>query len=176
MNLNEMVQDPGFLHFQQEDVDDLNRQPPQEQIKTPRFDLFFELDMASELVTEWERFHFGSNDRMRQTIMYYLAFENRFAFVDKNGFLCAQLEPKRRRNYMFFQIQLKNEYTSESIWKLTLQNFGIDYSEPGRRIMWLGGPHIRLIRIFYQWMTEDGLRLLDFETQGKRVLKISEKI
>lgn len=158
MSLNDMVQDPAY---QQHELDDLNAKSLQEQIETPHFDMFVELDVAREKLVDWERFHFGSNDRLRQTIMYYLAFENRFTFVDKNGNFCVQIQAKqyKRNSYVFFQIQLKNEFMSDLLKRMALPTLDIDESKPGRSTMWLGGPHINFIRIVYRWMTQDGLRM-----------------
>lgn len=179
MNMHEMVQNTAETRFSPEELDDLYDQPEEEQLQSPDFSLMYELGLSNERVTEWERIHFGPNDRLRKSIMFYLAFEKRFVFVNQKGVVSIILDAAKeyRPNYAFFYIDAKETFFYDRLKRMALVPITEKGpSKPGWVNFWIGGPYKNFISIMYDWMTKGKLRLLDFETQGKRVLAISEKI
>jgi hypothetical protein len=173
MNMHEMLPNPNVID--NDKLEALEEMPRKDQIKTTKFDLFYTLDPSKEWLLEWERLHFGPNDRMRQLIMFYLAFEKKFIFVTRKGIPAVILEWKEHHPLQksSFHVTLKNEFMTDSLLDIIVGG-SLDERVPGWMKMWIitnSKYHTRLISIMYDWMTRGALRLTDFEGSGGRVLK-----
>ena len=155
MNMHEMVPNPRDIDSDK--LQALEEMSREDQIKTNKFDLFFELQPSNEMLLEWEQLHFGSNDRMRQLIMYYLAFEKKFVLVDRMGNVGVIVEWKKDypARYASFHILLKKEFMTIGLYDYIVGSV-TQKIKPGWRKMILmlrSKYHAKLIPLMYEWMT-----------------------
>jgi hypothetical protein len=170
MNLDEMVPNPKNLNDAK--LSALEEMSRENQIKTTNFDLFYELQPSKEMLLEWERLHLGSNDRIRQLIMFYLAFEKKFVLVDrlKNVGVVVEWKKNYPARFSRFHIFVKEEFTTDLLYK-SIVGGGGGGDKRDLLLMSKSKYHARLIPLMYDWMTRCSLRLIDFEGQEGRVLK-----